>query len=116
MSPVALVIAAVAMDPWKTMVPLVSVSLCSAARTLTAGDVRSDVGFVKLNVIAQGVFAGTVAAAVKISVPNGYHVPDVPSALFSHVVTARLDDVAVPDPASPEIATVHVTVLRSDAC
>ena len=93
-------IAALAIDP---MLLLPSVS---AACTLTAGDVRSDVGFVKLNVIVQGVFAGTVAAAVKISVPIGNHVPDVPSALFSHVVTARLDDVAVPDPASPEIATV----------
>ena len=93
-------IAALAIDP---MLLLPSVS---AACTLTAGDVRSDVGFVKVNVIAQGVFAGTVVATVRISVPVLFQLPDVPSELLAQVVTARLDDVAVADPASPVIVTV----------
>ena len=93
-------IAALAIDP---MLLLPSVS---AACTLTAGDVRFDVGFVKVNVIAQGVFAGTVVATVRMSVPVLFQLPDVPSELFAHVVTARLDDVAVADPASPVIVTV----------
>ena len=59
-----------------------------------------------MNVIAQGVFAGTVVATVRISVPVLFQLPDVPSELCAHVVTARLDDVAVADPASPVIVTV----------
>ena len=99
MPPVALVIAALAIDP---MLLLPSVS---AACTLTAGDVRFDVGFVKVNVIAQGVFAGTVVATVRIRLPLEYHRPDVPSELFSHVATARKSpEVAVPP--SPVISTV----------
>ena len=101
LSPVALVIAALAIDP---MLLLPSVS---AASTLTAGDVRSDVGFVKVNVIAQGVFAGTVVATVRISVPVLFQLPVVPNEPLAHVVvTAKLDDEAVSDPASPVIVTV----------
>ena len=99
MSPVALVIAALAIDP---MLLLPSVS---AACTLTAGDVRFNVGFVKVNVIAQGVFAGTVVATVSFRLPLEYHRPDVPSELFAHVATARKSpEVAVPP--SPVISTV----------
>ena len=101
MPPVALVIAALAIDP---MLLLPSVS---AACTLTAGDVRFDVGFVKVNVIAQGVFAGTVVATVRISVPVSlFQSPDDPNELLSHVVTARLDEEAVADPASLVTVTV----------
>ena len=76
-------IAALAIDP---MLLLPSVS---AACTLTAGDVRSDVGFVNVNVIAQDVFAGTVVATVRIRVPSLFQLPDVPSELLVQVVTAR---------------------------
>ena len=101
MPPVALVIAALAIDP---MLLLPSVS---AACTLTAGDVRSDVGFVNVNVIAQAVFAATVVVTVRISVPLSlFQLPDVPRE-EEHVVTARLADVAVPDPASPAIVTLE---------
>ena len=102
-------IAALAIDP---MLLLPSVS---AACTLTAGDVRSDVGFVNVKLIAHDVFAGTVVATVRISVPSLFQLPDVPNELLAHVVTARLDDVAVPDPASPVIVTVATDppVVRS---
>ena len=94
-------IAALAIDP---MLPLPSVS---AASTLTSGDVRSDVGFVNVNVIAQSVFAATVVPTVSTSVPvSFFQLPVVPSELLAHVVTARLADVAVSDPASPVIVTV----------
>ena len=109
MLPVALVIAALAIDP---MLLLPSVS---AACTLTAGDVRFDVGFVNVNVIAQGVFAGTVIATVRISVPVLFQLPNASNELLAHVDTARLDDVGVADPASPVIVTVVVAppVIRS---
>ena len=100
LSPVAFTIAALAIDP---MLLLPSVS---AASTLTSGDVRSDVGFVNVNVISQAVFAATVVPTVRISVPSSFQLPVVPSELLAHVVTARLADVAVPDPASPVIVTV----------
>ena len=100
LSPVAFTIAALAIDP---MLLLPSVS---AASTLTSGDVRSDVGFVNVNVISQAVFAATVVPTVRISVPSLFQLPVVPSELLAHVVTARLADVAVPDPASPVIVTV----------
>ena len=100
MPPVALVTAALAIDP---MLLLPSVS---AACTLTAGDVRSDGGFVNVKLIAHDVFAGTVVATVRIIVPSLFQLPDVPSELLAQVVTARLDDVAVADPASPVIVTV----------
>ena len=108
MPPVALVIAALAIDP---MLLLPSVS---AACTLTAGDVRFDVGFVKVNVIAQGVFAGTVVATVRISVPSLFQDPVAPNEPLAHpeLVTARLDDELVADPASPVIVTVE-PVVRS---
>ena len=100
MPPVALVIAALAIDP---MLLLPSVS---AACTLTAGDVRSDGGFVNVKLIAHDVFAGTVVATVRISVPVLFQLPDAPNEPLAHVVvTARLDDVAVADPASPVIVT-----------
>ena len=74
MSPWALTIAALAIDP---MLPLPAVS---AASTLTAGDVRSDVGFVNVNVIAQAVFAVTSLATVRVSVPVSlFQSPVVPS-------------------------------------
>ena len=109
MPPVALVIAALAIDP---MLLLPSVS---AACTLTAGDVRSDVGFVNVKLIAHDVFAGTVVATVRISVPVLFQLPDVPNEPLAQVVTARLDDVAVADPASPVIVTVATDppVVRS---
>ena len=100
MSPVALIIAALDIDP---MLPVPSVS---AASTLTAGDVRSDVGFVNVNVISHAVLAATVVATVRMSVPSLFQLPDVPRELLAHVVTARLADVAVADPASPMIVTV----------
>ena len=101
LSPVAFTIAALAIDP---MLLLPSVS---AASTLTSGDVRSDVGFVNVNVISQAVFAATVVPTVRISVPLSlFQLPVVPSELLAHVVTARLADVAVPDPASPVIVTL----------
>ena len=93
-------IASLAIDP---MLLLPSVS---AASTLTSGDVRSDVGFVNVNVISQAVFAATVVPTVRISVPSSFQLPVVPSESLAHVVTARLADVAVPDPASPVIVTV----------
>ena len=99
-------IAALAIDP---MLLLPSVS---AACTLTAGDVRSDGGFVNVKLIAHDVFAGTVVATVRISVPVLFQLPDVPSELFAQVVTARLDDVLVADPASPVIVTAE-PVVRS---
>ena len=102
LSPVAFTIAALAIDP---MLLLPSVS---AASTLTAGDVRFDAGFVNVNVIAQVVFAGTVVATVKISVPSARcQVPVAPREPLAHVVvTARAAESAVPDPASPVIVTV----------
>ena len=102
LSPVALVIAALAIFP---MLLLPSVS---AASTLTAGDVRFDVGFVNVNVIAQVVFAATVVATVRIRVPSARcQVPVAPSEpLAQVVVTARAAESAVPDPASPVIITV----------
>ena len=93
-------IAALAIDP---MLLLPSVS---AACTLTAGDGPGSPGFFNVNVIAHEEFAGTVVATVRISVPVLFQLPDVPSELFAQVVTARLDDVAVADPASPVIVTV----------
>ena len=109
LSPVAFTIAALAIDP---MLLLPSVS---AASTLTSGDVRSDVGFVNVNVISQAVFAATVVPTVRISVPLSlFQLPVVPSELLAHVVT-KMADVAVPDPASPVIVTVasDVPVVRS---
>ena len=111
MLPVALVIAALAIDP---MLLLPSVS---AACTLTAGDVRFDVGFVNVNVIAQGVFAGTVIATVRISVPVLFQLPVAPNEPLAHiVVTAKLDEVLVADPASPVTVTsvaLVTPVIRS---
>jgi hypothetical protein len=105
LSPVAFTIAVLAIDPM-----LVDPSV-SAASTLTAGDVRSDVGFVNVNVIAQAVFAATVVATERISVPVSlFQSPDDPSELLSHVVTARLDEEAVAEPASPVIVTVDPIV------
>ena len=100
LSPVAFTIAALAIDP---MLLLPSVS---AASTLTSGDVRSDVGFVNVNVISQAVFAATVVPTVRISVPLSlFQLPDVPSELLAHVDT-NIAEAAVPDPASPVIVTV----------
>ena len=94
-------IAALAIDP---MLLLPSVS---AACTLTAGDVRSDVGFVNVNVIEHEVFAGTVVATVRISTPSLTQAPDVPIEPLAHVVvTAKTAEFDVPDPASPVIVTV----------
>ena len=96
--------------------PMLLLPSVSAASTLTSGDVRSDVGFVNVNMISQAVFAATVVPTVRISVPLSlFQLPVVPSELLAHVVTARLADVAVPDPASPVIVTLasDVPVVRS---
>ena len=100
MPPVALVIAALAIDP---MLLLPSVS---AACTLTAGDVRSDAGFVNVKLIAHDVFAGTVVATVRISVPVLFQLPDVPNEPLVHAIDREREVVVVKDPASPVIVTV----------
>ena len=104
-------IAALAIDPM-LLPPSVS-----AACTLTAGDVRSDVGLVNVKLIAHDVFAGTVVATVRISVPVLFQLPVAPNEPLAHiVVTAKLDEALVADPASPVTVTsvaLVTPVIRS---